>query len=132
MTGKNLTPAKLTTTKNSNLLKVKLNHVFLKKSKSHRKNLKQNDISVLVKKKQPSFFRNSLKEPKTMILIFDSVAYWIFPVESHLHKTKCQIDTFHEVLPGNLVFFHFYCFGTTEIEILDHATEFYVKNYISV
>ena len=93
--------------------------------------MKQNDISVLVKKKQPSFFRNSLKEPKTMILIFDSVAYWIFPVESHLHKTKCQIDTFHEVLPGNLVFFHFYYCGTIVIEYLDQTTALYRKNYIS-
>ena len=66
-----------------------------------------------------------------MILIFDSVAYWIFPVESHLHKTKCQIDTFHEVLPGNLVFFHFYYCGTTVIEYLDQTTALYRKNYIS-
>ena len=66
-----------------------------------------------------------------MILIFDSVAYWIFPVESHLHKTKCQIDTFHEVLPGNLVFFHFYYIRTKELEYLDQTNALYWKNYIS-
>ena len=40
------------------------------------------------------------------------------------------METFHEVLPGNLVFFHFYYIGTMEIELLDYAIEFYVKKYI--
>ena len=41
------------------------------------------------------------------------------------------METFHEVLPDNLVFFHFYYIGTKEIEYLDHTTELYVKNCIS-
>ena len=41
------------------------------------------------------------------------------------------MGTFHEVLPGNLDFFHFYYIGTKEIEILNNATAFYVKSYIS-
>ena len=41
------------------------------------------------------------------------------------------METFHELLPGNLVFFHFYYIGTKEIELLDYTTEFYVKNCIS-
>ena len=41
------------------------------------------------------------------------------------------MGTFHEVLPGNLVFFHFYYIGTQEIEHLDHTIEFYVKNCIN-
>ena len=42
------------------------------------------------------------------------------------------METFHELLPGNLVFFHFYYNGTKEIELLDHTTELYRKNYISM
>ena len=38
------------------------------------------------------------------------------------------METFHEVLPDNLVFFHFYYNGTKEIKYFDHTTEFYVKN----
>ena len=38
---------------------------------------------------------------------------------------------FHEVLPGNLVFFHFYYSGTIEIEYLNQTTALYEKNYIS-
>ena len=45
---------------------------------------------------------------------------------------KSQIETFHELLPGNLVFFHFYYNGTKEIELLDHTTELYRKNYTSM
>ena len=41
------------------------------------------------------------------------------------------METFHELLPGNLDFFHFYYIGTKEIELLDYTTEFYVKNCIS-
>ena len=41
------------------------------------------------------------------------------------------METFHEVLPDNLVFFHFYYIGTKEIELLDYAIEFYVKKYIN-
>ena len=41
------------------------------------------------------------------------------------------MGTFHEVLPDNLVFFHFYYIGTKEIKLLDYTTEFYVKNCIS-
>ena len=40
------------------------------------------------------------------------------------------MGTFYEVLPGNLVFFHFCYIGTMEIELLDHTTELYRKNYI--
>ena len=42
------------------------------------------------------------------------------------------MGTFYEVLPGNLVFFHFCYIGTMEIELLDHTTELYRKNYISM
>ena len=59
------------------------------------------------------------------------VANWIFLLKTHSYKTKCQIDTFHEVLPGNLVFFHFYYCGTIVIEYLDQTTALYGKNYIS-
>ena len=41
------------------------------------------------------------------------------------------MGTFPEVLPGNLVFFHFYYIGTQEIEQLDHTIEFHVKNCIN-
>ena len=44
---------------------------------------------------------------------------------------KCQIGTFHELLPGNLVFFHFYYIGTKEIEYLDQTFALHEKNYIS-
>ena len=37
---------------------------------------------------------------------------------------------FHEVLPGNLVFFQFYYIRTKELKYLDHTIKFYVKNYI--
>ena len=39
---------------------------------------------------------------------------------------------FYEVLPGNLVFFHFCYIGTKENELLDHTTELYRKNYTSM
>ena len=45
---------------------------------------------------------------------------------------KCQIGTFHELLPGNLVFFHFYYIGTKEIEYLNHTIELSIKSYISM
>ena len=45
---------------------------------------------------------------------------------------KCQIGTFHELLPGNLVFFHFYYIGTKEIQYLNHSTELSIKSYISM
>ena len=61
----------------------------------------------------------------------DSVAFWIFPEKRHLKKTKFQVDTFHEVLPGNLVFFHFYYTGTKELEYLDQTIGLNWKNYIS-
>ena len=38
---------------------------------------------------------------------------------------------FHEVLPGNLVFFQFYYIRTKELKHLDHTIEFHVKNYIN-
>ena len=41
------------------------------------------------------------------------------------------MGTFHEVLPGNLVFFHFYYIRTKELEYLDQTTQLYWKNYIS-
>ena len=37
---------------------------------------------------------------------------------------------FHEVLPGNLVFFQFYYIRTKELKHLDHTIKFHVKNYI--
>ena len=40
------------------------------------------------------------------------------------------MGTFHELLPGNLVFFHFYYIGTKEIEYLNHTTELNWKKYI--
>ena len=49
-----------------------------------------------------------------------------------IHKMKCQIGTFHELLPGNLVFFHFYYIGTKEIEYLNHTIELSIKSYISM
>ena len=42
------------------------------------------------------------------------------------------MGTFYEVLPGNLVFFHFCYIGTKENELLDHTTELYRKNYTSM
>ena len=44
---------------------------------------------------------------------------------------KSQMGTFHEVLPGNLVFFHFYYIRTKELEYLDQTIALYWKNYIS-
>ena len=41
------------------------------------------------------------------------------------------MGTFHEVLPGNLVFFHFYYIRTKELEYLDQTNALYWKNYIS-
>ena len=41
------------------------------------------------------------------------------------------MGTFHEVLPGNLVFFHFYYIGTKEIEYLNHNTALNWKKYLS-
>ena len=41
------------------------------------------------------------------------------------------METFHELLPGNLVFSNFYSYGTKEIENLDTTIEFYVKNCIN-
>ena len=84
-----------------------------------------------MEKKKQSSFRKSLKQSKIVIWIFDSVANWIFPVKSHSHKTKCQVDTFHEVLPGNLDFFQFCYIGTIVIEYLDQTIALYGKNYIS-
>ena len=43
---------------------------------------------------------------------------------------KSQMGTFHEVLPGNLVFFHFFYTGTKETTYLDQTIRFYMKNYI--
>ena len=85
----------------------------------------------LVKKKATKLSRNSLNIQKLYFGMFDGVASWIFPKKSHLHKLKCQMGTFHEVLPGNLVFFHFYCTGTIELEYLDKTTALNRKNYIS-
>ena len=45
---------------------------------------------------------------------------------------KCQIGTFHELLPGNLVFFHFYYIGTKEIAYLNQSIELSIKSYISM
>ena len=42
------------------------------------------------------------------------------------------MGTFHEVLPGNLDFFHFYYIGTKEIEYLNHTIELSIKSYISM
>ena len=41
------------------------------------------------------------------------------------------METFHEVLPGNLVFFHFYYIGTKEIEHLEPTIVLYVKKCIN-
>ena len=82
----------------------------------------------LVKKKQPSFLKNALKQSKIVIWNFGGVAKWIFPGKSHPYKMKCQTDTFHEVLQGNLVFFHFYYSGTKEITYLNQKIEFSIKN----
>ena len=40
------------------------------------------------------------------------------------------MGTFHEVLPGSLVFFHFFYIGTKEIEYLDHTIQFSIEKYI--
>ena len=63
--------------------------------------------------------------------MFDSVANRIFTKKSHLLKLKCQIETFHELLPGNSVFFHIYYIGTKELEYLNQTTVFYWKSYKS-
>ena len=84
----------------------------------------------LVKKKATKLSRNSLNIQKLYFGMFDGVANWIFPKKSHSYKMKCQIGTFHELLPGNLVFFHFYYIGTKEIQHMDHTIEFSIKNYI--
>ena len=39
------------------------------------------------------------------------------------------MGTFHEVLPGNLDFFHSYYIRTKEIKHLDPTIKFYMKNY---
>ena len=41
------------------------------------------------------------------------------------------METFHEVLPDNLGFFHFYYIGTKEIKPMDYTIVLYVKNCIS-
>ena len=41
------------------------------------------------------------------------------------------MGTFHELLPGNSVFFQFYYIGTKEIEYLNHTIELNWKKYIS-
>ena len=41
------------------------------------------------------------------------------------------MDIFHEALPGNLVFFHFYYSGMIELEYLDQTIALYWKSYIS-
>ena len=41
------------------------------------------------------------------------------------------METFHEVLPDNLVFFHFHYIGTKEIKPMDYTIVLYVKNCIS-
>ena len=67
--------------------------------------------------------RNSLNSQKLFFGMFDSVASWIFSEKGHLLKKKSQTGTFHEVLPGNLVFFHFYYIRTKELEYLDQTTQ---------
>ena len=57
--------------------------------------------------------------------MFDGVANWIFPKKIHSLKKKCQIGTFHELLPGKLVFFHFYYIGTKDLGYLDQNTPLY-------
>ena len=84
-----------------------------------------------MKKKRPSSLRKTLKQSNIKIWMFDGVANWIFPKKSHSYKVKCQIGTFHELLPGNSVFFQFYYIGTKEIEYLNHNTELNWKKYIS-
>ena len=68
---------------------------------------------------------------KIEILSFDSVANWILLGKGHSQEMKSQMGTFHEVLPGNLVFFNFYYSGTIELEYLDKTTALNRKNYIS-
>ena len=63
---------------------------------------------------------------------FDGVANWIFPKKSHSYKMKCQVRNFHELLPGNLVFFIFYYIGTKEIQYLNHTIELSIKSYKSM
>ena len=73
-----------------------------------------------------------MKQSKIIILGFDSVANRIFSKRSHSHKIKCQMDTFHEVLPGNSVFSNFYYIGTKEIRYLNQSIEFSIKSYINM
>ena len=63
-----------------------------KKSKIQQTELEKIGLKDFGEKKATKIFR---------------VANWIFLLKTHSYKTKCQIDTFHEVLPGNLVFFSF-------------------------
>ena len=54
-----------------------------------------------------------------------------FPRKKPSLQMKSHMGTFHEVLPGNSVFFHFYYTDTIVTEYLDQTTALYGKNYIS-
>ena len=84
-----------------------------------------------MKKKRPSSLRKTLKQSNIKIWMFDGVANWIFPKKSHSYKMKSQVGNFHELLPGNLVFFHFYYIGTKDLGYLDQTTPLYSKSYAS-
>ena len=88
-------------------------------------------MNVFGKKNQQASWGIVWKQSKISIWKFDSVANWIFSEKSHWHKKKSQTRTFHEVLPGILVFFHFYYIRKKELEYLDQTIALYWKNYVS-
>ena len=56
-----------------------------------------------------------------------------FLAEKAIHNIKkSPMGTFHEVLPGNLNFFHFYYIDTIEINLLDQTTELNRKKHINM
>ena len=85
---------------------------------------------VLVEK-TINLLEKKLKQSKIVIWNVWQCCKLDFFQNKPLRKKKCQFDTFHEVLPGNLVFFHFCYIRTKELEYLGHTTELYMKSYIS-
>ena len=103
-----------------------------KKTKSNRQNLKTKILNVFSSQILGKIQADCEKDDFSLKRLIDSVADWIFFGKSHSYKTKCQIGIFHEVLPGNSVFFNFYYNGTKGIRYLDHTNEFSIKNYITM
>ena len=102
----------------------------LSNAKPFRGYSKKKVLNGFSEKKVSKLLEKQFKTVQILIWTFDGVANWIFPGKRPSYKLKCQIKLFHELLPGNLVFFHFYYIGTKEIQYMDHIIEFSMKNYI--